>query len=146
MVSMNTNMITVLISFVIIPTILSQCERKRIIQTIQYMDCQPKRVMSFECAGTCTSFSRPSPTMPGVLMRQCQCCQENDFITRRVRLLCPNTNAEIPFRFVTMSVSISVSCSCKSCSPALNEINLAEQINNGKRGDNRATEWNFTKY
>lgn len=92
----------------------SQCNRRRIIHHITYRNCQPKRVLSWGCSGTCNSYSRPSQTEPERLERFCQCCREMEIRIRRVRLLCPSRHNA--FRHRIIRVKIPKSCSCRPCS------------------------------
>ena len=113
-----------------IPTVLSRCNRRRIIHTIQYMDCQPKRVMTFECSGKCTSSVRPSSAGTGRLERFYQCCQESDSIARHVRLICPYIHGESPFNSVIVPLTIPLVCVCQRCTFSSSESESTE-LNSG---------------
>ena len=116
---------TIALSF-IIQTAISDCERKRIIHTIRFPECQHKRILSFGCAGTCNSYSETSSTESGVIVRHCECCQENDKILRQARIICRNEEGNTPFNYVVVSLAIPTSCSCRSCSPLPQHDNPGE--------------------
>lgn len=119
----------------IMHTVISQCDRKRIIHTIRYQDCIPKRILSFGCAGTCNSYTQPSASQSGQLVKHCECCQDSDRISRQARIICPNVQGDTPFKYVVVSLSIPTSCLCRPCSPLSLEVNPGEPdiFNNGKR-------------
>lgn len=140
MANINNSVIKVLILYLMIPTVLSECKRRRIIHTIQYMDCLPKRVMTFVCSGKCTSSVRPSPTGTGGLEQFCECCQESDSVTRHARLLCPNTHEESPFKSVIVPLTIPLVCVCQRCTFSSSESESSELnsgiSHTGKRANN----------
>ncbi|CAG2212901.1 unnamed protein product [Mytilus edulis] len=100
----------------------AQCERKRIIHTIRYRDCHPKRLLSFGCMGTCTSYTRPSSTNSGELDQYCQCCQDAEKRFARVRILCPDTSGERMFKVYVVTLAVPQECSCRPCSLLPNHI------------------------
>jgi len=108
--------IKIVVLALIIHTVISQCDRKRIIHTIRYLDCIPKRILSFGCEGTCNSYTQPSTSQLGQLVRYCECCQDNDRISRHARIICPNVQGDTPFKYVVVSLSIPTSCLCQPCS------------------------------
>ncbi|VDI26824.1 Hypothetical predicted protein [Mytilus galloprovincialis] len=132
-------MVTKLIAASItLQVVASLCARQRTIHTIQYLDCRPKRVLSFACSGTCSSYSKPSSLQPGEFDKHCECCQEKDTMTRQTRVMCPNEGGDTPFKYKVVSVSIPVSCMCQPCSqfPLSNAQSEPDNIHERKRTKN----------
>lgn len=107
---------------VFIPLSSTQCDRKRIIHTIRYGHCQPKRLLSFGCMGTCSSYTRPSATESGELENHCQCCQDAEKRFARVRILCPDSTGERVLKVYVVRLAVPTECSCRPCSFLPNTI------------------------
>ncbi|XP_022080139.1 bursicon-like [Acanthaster planci] len=87
------------------------CRRQALIHLIDHEGCTLRRVPSFGCRGTCTSYSRVSPTDYTRMERSCQCCQESDHMMRGVRLNCP----ELFPSTKVVEVKVAMSCTCRPC-------------------------------
>ncbi len=102
----------VLISIMILIVFASQssaiCRRLNLVHQISSAGCTPRRIPSFGCRGTCTSYSRVSPLDYRQMERHCQCCQESGHRTANVRLTCGNR-----YRFV--QTQVPTSCMCRPC-------------------------------
>lgn len=95
----------------------ADCVRRRIVHTIRFKDCQPKRLLSFACSGACQSYARLSPTDPNEILRLCTCCQEIAKVKKRVAIFCPSRSDEIrPFRRMIIQVNFPIKCMCRPCS------------------------------
>ena len=110
---------TVIVKCALIALVLSglisqcsaECHRQPLIHIIDRDGCNIKKLPSYGCRGTCTSYSRVSPTDYTQMERSCQCCQEVGHITRRIRLRCPG---QFPS---TRNVDVRVPqfCTCRPC-------------------------------
>ena len=89
----------------------ASCRRLPLTHVISHEGCIPKHVPSFGCRGTCTSYSRVSPTDYTRMERSCQCCQEANHQTKRVTLYCPRLYRTTR----TVGVRVAESCTCRPC-------------------------------
>ncbi|XP_063421725.1 bursicon-like [Mytilus trossulus] len=107
----HTALIACVILGVFITLSAAQCEKKFIIHTIKLKDinCPQKRIISYGCMGTCTSYTRPSSTNFGQLEHHCQCCQDAEKIFARVRIYCPH-------KVYVVTLAVPRECSCRPCS------------------------------
>ncbi|OWF56234.1 Bursicon [Mizuhopecten yessoensis] len=123
-----------------------QCNRGRIRHTLTYHNCQPKRLLSWGCAGTCQAYSRPSSTVPGDIEHFCECCKHTEFETRRTILQCPSTDG-LSFRRIAVRVNIPSGCACRPCSALPHHILSAEEeLRNGKRTSKNQTVKNVAPF
>ena len=113
----------------------ADCRMHRIIHTIRYNNCQPKRVLSYACRGTCTSYTKPSRSRDNQLDRFCECCQEEDERVARVPIRCPNADST-GFHRSILRVKIPIGCRCRPCGFVPNDIISPEQqiLSGMKRG------------
>ena len=79
---------------------------------IRLNNCVPKRILNGACAGTCSSYSRPSPDLPGEIEHFCQCCDVDEIIERNIPLFCPRSRQ----RRQIIAVKGAVTCKCRPCS------------------------------
>lgn len=117
----------------VLSVVNSQCSRRPIIHTISYQNCQPKRILSHACAGTCSSHARPSASVPGEIEHFCECCKQAHYETRRTVLSCPSSDG-LSLRRVMFRVNVPQSCSCRPCSSTPDHIIAADDhFQSGKR-------------
>ncbi|XP_038045198.1 bursicon-like [Patiria miniata] len=88
------------------------CQRRGLSHLISHEGCMPRRVPSYGCRGSCTSYSRVSPTDYTQMERSCQCCQESDHQVRTVWLNCP---ALFPNTRMQVELKMAMSCNCRPC-------------------------------
>ena len=115
-----------LMTVLLFHTSSGNCARRRLINTIKYDNCHPKRILTYGCMGSCLSYAQPSASQKNHLEHFCQCCQEEDKIEARVGLLCPNPGGRRRFKRIVFRVTIPRNCSCRPCSLTPFEINRPE--------------------
>ena len=93
----------------------AECQLQRVVHAIHYKNCQPKRVLSHVCIGTCTSYARPDQQTPDRIQRKCQCCQETRVHYGIVLLKCANEN-DNTFTNRRIRKALPVGCTCRPCS------------------------------
>nr|AXN93475.1 bursicon alpha 2 [Mizuhopecten yessoensis] len=122
------------ISFLLLMTaVSSECNRRLIIHTLSYEGCQPRRLLSRACDGSCASFARPSVDISGELARYCECCKQTETTIVETFLRCPNSDGR-SFRRKRILVNIPTACACRPCSALPAYIIAAEDVlQNGKR-------------
>lgn len=114
--------LTICLTVFLASSAFAECSRQRVVHTIRYNDCHPKRLLSFACNGTCLSYTKISRTHPFQLERSCQCCQDIRVVQRRTTILCPNNEAGRPFKRVIVPVVFPVACLCRACSQTPEEV------------------------
>lgn len=103
-----------------LPEASARCNKRLIIYTLRYQNCMRLRLLTYACAGTCTSSTQWSEHG---LIHFCECCREQHSEVRRLVLRCPRgdhmTRAVVPIR-------MPVSCSCRPCSYTPDHVIPAE--------------------
>ena len=112
----------VLISLVLLLALLppaeaSACSLQRSVHAIRFRQCIPKRVLSFNCRGTCNSYSSINPANLLTIIRDCNCCKETGFQNARVVLRCPRPSGGRGYRNAHIRVKMPTGCSCRPCDP-----------------------------
>ena len=120
----------------------ADCSMHRIIHTIRYNNCQPKRVLSYACSGTCTSYTKPSRSGNNELDRFCECCQEEEERVAGIPIRCPNADST-GFNRIIIRVKIPIGCRCRPCAFLPNNIIAGEQqiLSGMKRGVQNITRY-----
>ncbi|RUS77412.1 hypothetical protein EGW08_014831 [Elysia chlorotica] len=104
--------------FTLLPsTEASACSLHRSVHTVRFRQCIPKRVLSFNCRGTCDSYSSLNPADLMSIIRNCNCCTETGFRTARIPLRCPKPDGESGYRNAHVRVKLPTGCSCRPCEP-----------------------------
>ena len=94
----------------------SECERRFVRKTIRFQNCRSKRVLTYGCRGTCSSYTKPSSTRPDILTHYCQCCHDAEKRFVSIRLVCPNIMGHRRFKMYRVRLAVPTRCSCRSCS------------------------------
>ncbi|KAL5022152.1 hypothetical protein ScPMuIL_001307 [Solemya velum] len=114
-IAMTFTLGTLLFLTVLSTPVLPGCYQRRVVQTVRYGDCLPKRLLTYACVGTCESFSKTSPGTPGTLETSCNCCSAVAVAQRRTSLDCPDPTGETTFTPVIHKVLMPLRCACWPC-------------------------------
>ena len=91
-----------------------RCRIHNIVHKIQVPYCQPKRLLSFACLGSCKSYSGYSKELAEI-KTHCSCCQPTGGVVRRIHLNC-RTRYQGPWSKEIVQVSLPTGCMCRPCS------------------------------
>ena len=106
---------SILILAVFASQVQGSCRRRFSVEVIQYNDCQPKRLLTYRCDGTCTTHAQMSLSYPFNITHTCYQCKETDIDERRVKIKCPNTEGPSLFKDVFINVHVPKRCMCQLC-------------------------------
>ena len=89
------------------------CRKRRIVHTIRSPSCAPRRLLSYACHGSCSSYTQISKTLE--FKRHCKCCQEMGERTALVLVRCraPGVRA---LRRHRLRIKVPTDCMCRPCS------------------------------
>ncbi|GFO49712.1 Bursicon [Plakobranchus ocellatus] len=120
--------ISVVLLLALLPSAAArECTLRRVGHTIRWRRCIPKRVLSFVCHGTCSSYSTLDSGDLSTIHRNCNCCKETSFRIGIIRLRCPKPSGRRGYRTVTVNAKIPTGCTCRPCDP-LPTIQAAEYL------------------
>ena len=91
------------------------CRRRFSVEVIRYNDCQPKRLLTYRCDGTCSTRAQMSLSFPFNITHTCYQCRETDIDDRRVKIKCPSMDGPSRFKDVFITVHVPKRCMCQVC-------------------------------
>lgn len=105
------------IGVLLVPAIESHpCQSKLLSQLISYKNCVPKRILTRQCIGMCSTFSRVNPNNPSAFERSCVQCRETSIRYKKVHVNCPNADGSRTFVKETLEIPVPTVCSCEAWS------------------------------
>jgi len=116
-----------------------QCTRRPLELTIRLNNCIPKTIPALACAGSCSSYTRPSSDFPGEMEHFCQCCDIDESVSAPVRLFCPGLRR----RLVQIMLKVPLSCKCRPCSERPENV-LPSEAEQRVWGRNKRMHGNFS--
>ena len=118
-----------LIAVVFTSQVNGSCRRRFSVKTIQYNDCQPKRLLTYSCVGTCSTHAQISSTYPFDIIRTCYQYKERVVEDRRVKIKCPSTEGQSLFKDVFINVQVPKRCMCQVCDATTENQNENKRSN-----------------